>query len=192
MGPELGVLCASEHRVDAAFGFVREAAHASLFLMHTGVKALADARLSSLLDDGVDVTVCAMNAEAHGFAPREGGPRFGSQYDHAALVREVRRFVALTPRAIVDNAKLDGSRSVRVRVGCDPRAPEVHQALRSALAYAALDLDVSVAVEPEAEALLGGEDHSREIVRALATLRALGKTIQRAGDGAHGGIEVRW
>jgi hypothetical protein len=185
------ILLAGDNRVDAAFALAAEAESPTIFLMHTGVRALADPRLGPLVDAGVDVIACAMDAEAHG-QPAPGGVRLGSQYDHAVLARDATRFVALTPRGAMDFRAGAGPRTVRVLIGCDPRAPEVGQALRSAVAYAGLGLGVTVAVEPEARALLEHLDHPPAVLRALATLRGLGHPVTHAEKTARAHIEVRW
>jgi hypothetical protein len=193
MGPELAILLAGENRIEAALSLAQESPGAALFLMHTGVRALADARLHALVDQGVEVTACAMDAESHGFAPREGGTGFGSQYDHAQLARDARRFVALTPRGAADTRPGNQRpRRVCLRVGCSPQSPEMAQALRSAVAYAALDLAVTIAVELDALGLRDHLDHPPAVLRALGTLRGLGCPVVRAEEAAPGDLEVRW
>lgn len=71
----------------------------ALFLMSEGVRYAHDPRLQPLLRAGVDVTLCAMDAEAHGLdtaAIAALGIELGSQHDHARLVRDADRFLAWT------------------------------------------------------------------------------------------------
>lgn len=65
----------------------------SIFLMCDGVHNLQDKRFTSLIDKGVNVAVCAHNAEQRGVAQREGVV-WGSQYDLASIVEESDRFLA--------------------------------------------------------------------------------------------------
>jgi hypothetical protein len=199
MGLELGVLLADERLLERAMASLRapavEPREAGLFLMDEGVRA-ARAPLVELLESGVDVSLCAGDAEARGVSPFDGGPRFGSQYDHAVLVRDARRFVALTGTGHTDeHAPPPGRRAVRVRLTRAAGDPKTAQALRSAVGYAAGGLDVVIAVEPAARAILAGAgcgDLPQPIRRALGTLRALGHRIAPAGDAPPGDLEVTW
>lgn len=72
---------------------------ASLFLMDGGVLYALDPRTQDLIAAGVDVSLCAMDAEAHGVDPHEVTRRgivLGSQRDHARLVRDCDPFLCFT------------------------------------------------------------------------------------------------
>lgn len=72
---------------------------AALFLMSEGVRYALDPRLPPLLDVGVAVSLCAMDAEAHGLDPETIsalGIELGSQHDHARLVRDAHQFLSWT------------------------------------------------------------------------------------------------
>jgi hypothetical protein len=196
MGLELGVLLADASRLDAALDVLDGARDAALFLMDSGVEVAHDPRLAALADADVEIALCAMDAEARGVAPAEHGPRFGSQYDHARLVRDAARVVALTGTGFVDDHRPPpGRRTVRVRLTRDARDGKTAQALRSAVGYAACDLDVVIAVEPPARALLaanGNGNLPQPVLRALGTLRGLGHRIAPAGDAPPAHLEVTW
>jgi hypothetical protein len=87
---------------------------------------------------------------------------------------------------------------VRVRLTRDARHPKTAQALRSAVGYAACDLDVVIAVEPAAGALLAAlrdgasGDLPQPVLRALGTLRGLGHRVAPADDAPPGHLEVTW
>src|SRR5689334_23831325 len=101
--------------------------------MDDGVRAASEARLVAAIDDGLEATLCAMDAEARGVAPVAGGPRFGSQWDHACMVRDARRVVAMTGGRIDDNdvdAPAGPGRRVAVRLTRDAKDPKTAQALR--------------------------------------------------------------
>ncbi len=66
---------------------------ARLFVMGAGVQSMAT--LARLPDEGVDVIACERSLEQAGL-PRPCGFQGGSQLDHAALVRDCDRVVALT------------------------------------------------------------------------------------------------
>ena len=174
MGLELGVLLADAASLDAALAVLARSAidsrDAALFLMDDGVRAAGDARLAALGDAGVELSLCAMDAEARGILPQARGPRFGSQHDHAAMVRDARRVVALTG---------DGKTA---------------QALRSAVGYAACGLDVIVAVEPPAVGVLHSSygNLPQAILRAIGTLRGLGHRIAPADDAPPAHLEITW
>jgi hypothetical protein len=176
MALELGILVADAGMLDRALDLARNHDEAQLFLMDEGVRAAGGPRLRSAIDDGLDASLCAMDAEARGVLPSSGGPRFGSQWDHAAMVRDARRVVAMTGGRIDDHE--DGhpgpGRRVAVRLTRDAGDPKIGQALRSAVGYAAADLSVIVVVEPPARDLLMHDEHPPAVVRAIATLRALG------------------
>ncbi|HEX6836591.1 MAG TPA: hypothetical protein VF334_08465, partial [Polyangia bacterium] len=82
MALELGVLVADAAMLPRALDLVRNVDEAQLFLMDDGVRAAADSRLLAAIDDGLDASLCAMDAEVRGVAASAGGPRFGSQWDH--------------------------------------------------------------------------------------------------------------
>ena len=92
------------------------------------------------------------------------------------MVRDAVRMVAMTGGRIDDNdgATPGPGRRVAIRLTRDARDPKIAQALRSAVGYAAADLSVIVVVEPPARALLQHDEHAPAVVRAIATLRALG------------------
>jgi len=72
---------------------------ASLFLMDRGVLYAGDPRLLPLIAAGVDVALCATDAEAQGLdldAAAARGILIGSQHDHARLVRDSDRFLSFT------------------------------------------------------------------------------------------------
>ncbi|MBL9005473.1 MAG: hypothetical protein JNJ46_14560 [Myxococcales bacterium] len=72
---------------------------AALFLMDHGVLYATDPRLPPLLAEGIDVALCATDAEAQGLdlmAAASHGILLGSQHDHARLVRDSDRFLSFT------------------------------------------------------------------------------------------------
>jgi hypothetical protein len=166
----LGILVAEADQIDAALALLqRESGEAALFLMHEAVRAAGEARLRRAILDGADATLCAQDAEGRGLtAPTEddnGAVRWGSQYDHAVLVRDAERFVAFTGAAPAEARR---PRRILVELGDDDR--RAAQGLRTALAYASVGLTVGVAPAPGARPL--GSERLSE--RALSTLRALG------------------
>ena len=180
----LGILVADATMLPRALDLARGVDDAQLFLMDDGVRAAGDARLRAAIDDGLEAALCAMDAEARGVGHVDGGPRFGSQFDHAVMVRDAARVVAMTGGRIDDNeaalleaARPDARRRVALRLTRGPEHPKVAQALRSAVAYAAVELDVVIVVEPAARALLASDAHAPPILRALGTLRALGHRL---------------
>jgi len=201
MAPELGILLADPSLVGVAVELVRASGapiEAVLFLMDEGVHASEDARVRALLDGGTDVTLCAMDAEARGLHATDGGVRFGSQYDHAVMVRDAQRIIALTGTRIDDHSPTRSEgRTVAVRVTRDSRHPKTAQALRSAVGYAACDLKVVVLVEPLARGLLSHDDHPGAVQRALTTLRGLGLPLVGTAPNARPpsvnmDLEVTW
>jgi hypothetical protein len=163
-----------------------------LFLMDDGVRLATDPRLVSLLDDGLDLTVCAMDAETRKVTPADG-VRLGSQYDHAVLVRDASTIVALTGAGRDEHRPRAGERRVvAVRLTRDAHHKKTAQALRSAVGYAACGLDVFVVVDKAARALLRHDDHPPALLRALATLRGLGRPIVDSGEPRPFDVEVRW
>jgi hypothetical protein len=201
MALELGILVADPSLIGVAVELVRASGApigAALFLMDDGVHAAADPRVGALLDGGTDVTLCAMDAEARGLSPTDGGVRFGSQYDHALLVRDSQRFVALTGARIDDHSPTRSEdRTVAVRVTRDSRHAKTAQALRAAVGYAAGGLKVVVLVEPLARGLLSHDDHPGAVQRALTTLRGLGLPLVGTAHNARPpsvslDLEVTW
>ncbi len=185
MSLALGILVADPEMLTRALDLCRGCDDAQLFLMDEGVRAAGDARLRAAIDDGLDAALCAMDAEARVIPAVAGGPRFGSQFDHAVMVREAARVVAMTGGRIDDNeaALLHASRAtlarrrVAVRLTRAAEHAKTAQALRSAVGYAAVELDVTLVVEPAARALLTRDDHAAPLLRALGTLRALGHRV---------------
>jgi hypothetical protein len=197
MALELGILVADAAMLGRALDLARNVDEAQLFLMDDGVRVAADARLRAAIDDGLDATLCAMDAEARAVAPVAGGPRFGSQWDHATMVRDAVRVVAMTGGRIDDSdgATPGPGRRVAIRLTRDAADPKVAQALRSAVGYATADLSVIVVVEPPARALLQHDEHAPAVVRAIATLRALGHRFVEVATTSHRvscDIEVSW
>jgi hypothetical protein len=198
MGLELGVLVADAAMLGRALDLLRNADEAQLFLMDDGVRAATEPRLVAAIDDGLDATLCAMDAEARGVAAVAGGPRFGSQWDHACMVRDAARVVAMTGGRIDDNdvtAPAGPGRRVAVRLTRDASDPKVAQGLRSAVGYAGADLSVTIVVEPPARVLLMHDDHPAPIVKAMATLRGLGHRFVEVATSSHRvscDVEVSW
>ena len=199
MALELGILVADPALLGRALDLARNSEEAQLFLMDEGVRAAGEARLRAAIDDGLDASLCAMDAEARGIAPDTliGGPRFGSQWDHATMVRDAARVVAMTGGRIDDNdcATEGPGRRVAVRLGRDARDPKIAQALRAAVGYATAELSVIVVVEPPARELLLHDEHAPPIVRAMATLRALGHRfveVATSHQRVSCDIEVSW
>jgi hypothetical protein len=141
-----------------------------------------------------------MDAEARGIAPGAalaGGPRFGSQWDHATMVRDAMRVVAMTGGRIDDSdgAAPGPGRRVAIRLTRDANDPKIAQALRSAVGYASADLSVTIVVEPPARELLAHDAHTPAVVRAVATLRALGHRFVEVATSNHRvacDVEVSW
>ena len=197
MALELGILVADAGMLGRALDLLRNVDEAQLFLMDDGVLAAGEPRLRAAIDDGLDASLCAMDAEARGLIGVAGGPRFGSQWDHATMVREAARVVAMTGGRIDDNdgATPGPGRRVAVRLLRDARDPKIAQALRSAVGYAAAGLSVIVVVEPPARALLQHDEHAPALVRAIATLRALGHRFVEVAATSHRvscDLEVSW
>ena len=204
MALELGILVADAAMLGRALDLARNFDEAQLFLMDEGVRAAGEPRLRAAIDDGLDASLCAMDAEARAVAPTTGGPRFGSQWDHATMVRDAARVVAMTGGRIDDSdaavsqqtsALPTGARRVAVRLTRDVRDAKTAQALRSAVGYASADLAVTVVVEPAARELLAHDDHPAAILKAVATLRALGHRFVEVATANHRvscDVEVSW
>lgn len=217
----LGILVADPEMLSRALDLSRGSDDAQLFLMDEGVRVAADPRLRAAIDDGLEASLCAMDAEARGVQPVSGGPRFGSQFDHAVMIRDATRVVAMTGGRIDDNEAflapeergfatgsgeavlLEGHaqargverRRVAVRLTRAAGHPKVAQALRSAVGYAAVELDVTLVVEPPARELLVHEGHPASLLRALGTLRALGHRVVEVASPATRvscDVEVSW
>src|SRR5659263_445845 len=72
----------------------REEGHdVSIFLMYDGVYNVNLKEFVALVDKGVDITICAFNAEQRNVA-KVDGILFGSQYDHACIASDVDRFIS--------------------------------------------------------------------------------------------------
>ncbi len=72
----------------------RNAGHeVSLFLMYDGDYNVNNKEFASLVDIGVNMAICALNAEQRKIA-KVDGILFGSQYDHACIAGDVDRFIS--------------------------------------------------------------------------------------------------
>ncbi|MCE8422454.1 MAG: DsrE family protein [Candidatus Methanoperedens sp.] len=65
----------------------------SIFLMYDGVYNINKKEFAGLIEIGVNITVCALNAEQRKVSKAEG-ILFGSQYDHACIAEDVDRFLS--------------------------------------------------------------------------------------------------
>jgi len=65
----------------------------SIFLMYDGVYNVNKKEFAELVDKGVDIAICALNAEQRKVA-KVDGILFGSQYDHACIASDVDRFIS--------------------------------------------------------------------------------------------------
>ncbi len=65
----------------------------SVFLMYDGVYNVHKKELTALVDIGVNIALCAMNAEQRKVG-KVDGILFGSQYDHACIAGGVDRFIS--------------------------------------------------------------------------------------------------
>jgi hypothetical protein len=184
---ELGVLLTDRSRLAAALAHVVRPERTQIFLMDDGV--LAAPELRALTDAGAEVALCAMDAEARGLPPLDG-IRFGSQYDHARLVRDAGAFVSATRAGVAKHRPQALRRTVGVTITCEPEDPLCAQALRSAVAYVGCDLPVELRYSPRAASLLD-DHHPPALLRHLATLRGLGVRF-RALPGSPVEIEVTW
>jgi sulfur relay (sulfurtransferase) complex TusBCD TusD component (DsrE family) len=80
-------------------GALRDGVDAALFLMDDGVGYALDARVQPFLAAGVEVALCAMDAESRSIdcqAAAAAGVIIGSQHDHARLLRDSDRFLSFT------------------------------------------------------------------------------------------------
>jgi hypothetical protein len=192
MDLDLGVLIASAERLETALSHVVHPERTLIFLMDDGVCAQEAPRLRALIDAGADVTLCAQDAEARGLHPYDGGPRFGSQYDHARMMRDVGCVVAATHAGTTKSRPQGPRRRIGVTLTGDPKEDPraTVQALRSAVGYLGCELDVRIKLGSRALGLLG-DDPPREVLRHLATLRGLGTKIEPL-PGAPIDVEVIW
>lgn len=72
----------------------REEGHeVSIFLMYDGVYNVNIKEFAALVDKGVDIAICAFNAEQRKIG-KVDGILFGSQYDHACIAGDVDRFLS--------------------------------------------------------------------------------------------------
>ena len=95
-GPQEGDFSVVESAVVAAQARGEDV---DLFLMDAGVDYALDARLRAFVDAGVEVSLCAMDAEARGVDCQRveaAGLVLGSQHDHARLLRDSDRFLSFT------------------------------------------------------------------------------------------------
>lgn len=65
----------------------------SVFLMYDGVYNINKKEFAGLTDIGVNIAVCALNAEQRKVA-KVDGILFGSQYDNACMAKDVDRFLS--------------------------------------------------------------------------------------------------
>jgi len=65
----------------------------SIFLMYDGVYNINKKEFMELTAKGVNIAICAFNAEQRKVG-RVDGILFGSQYDHACIASEVDRFIS--------------------------------------------------------------------------------------------------
>ncbi len=72
----------------------REQGHeVSVFLMYDGVYNINKEEFADLVKNGVNIAVCALNAEQRNVG-KVDGILFGSQYDHACIAGDVDRFLS--------------------------------------------------------------------------------------------------
>jgi hypothetical protein len=196
MALELGLLCADPVYLERALALAHGVADVQLFLMDDAVRVADHPLLAAAMSDGLEATLCATDAEARAVPPQCGGPRFGSQWDHAIMVRDAARVVAMTGERVSDARPVCGGadRRVAVRLARAADHPKTAQGLRTAVGYAACRLPVTVVVEPPAHSLLAPVPHPPSVARALATLHALARFIPVAGgdDPVACDVEVTW
>jgi sulfur relay (sulfurtransferase) complex TusBCD TusD component (DsrE family) len=102
----LGVLVASSPAEgdaplieSAVHGALQSGDSIELFLMGDGVAYALTASVRDFLAAGVDVTLCAMDAEARALDLQQvaaAGVTLGSQRDHARLLLRCQRFLSFT------------------------------------------------------------------------------------------------
>lgn len=192
MDLDLGVLIASQERLETALSHVVHPERTQIFLMDDGVCAQGAPRLRALIDAGAEVALCAQDAESRGMHPYDGGPRFGSQYDHARMMRDAACVVAATHAGTTKSRPAGPRRRIGVTLTADPRENPTAtvQALRSAVGYLGCELDVRIKLGSRALSLLGDEP-PREVLRHLSTLRGLGTKIEPLPGGPID-VEVIW
>ncbi len=72
----------------------REQGHeVSIFLMYDGVYNVNKKEFAALVDSGISIALCAMNAEQRKVG-KVDGILFGSQYDHACIAGGVDRVIS--------------------------------------------------------------------------------------------------
>lgn len=71
----------------------RQGHDVSIFLMYDGIYNVNRKEFAGLTEIGVNIAVCALNAEQRHVAKVEG-ILFGSQYDHACIARDVDKFLS--------------------------------------------------------------------------------------------------
>jgi hypothetical protein len=184
LGPDLGILYAD---ATLALPRIERPEATQLFLMDDGVRLAVDARLQKLIDAGLEVTMCATDAETRTISAPDG-VRLGSQHDHALMIRDAQRILALTGAQPTESRPaVNAARRVAVRI---TRMQKAAQALRSGVGYATAELPVTIVVEPAAHGLLAHSDHPAAILRALGTLRGLGHAIVETPADAD--VEIAW
>lgn len=104
--PRLGVLVATgpdegdfPSLESALLGAAEAGEDVALFLMDAGTRYALDPRLRRFLDAGVEVSLCAMDAELRGVdcaAAEAAGVILGGQPDHARILRDCDRFLSFT------------------------------------------------------------------------------------------------
>lgn len=104
--PLLGVLVAAAPAEgdfpsleSALLGALQAGEDAAIFLMDDGTLYALDPRLRPFLDAGVEITLCAMDAEARGVdcdTAAATGITLGGQPDHARILRDCERFLSFT------------------------------------------------------------------------------------------------
>lgn len=72
----------------------KESGHdVSIFLMYDGVYNVNRKEFAELVNNGIDIAICALNAEQRKVAEVDG-ILFGSQYDNACIANNVDRFIS--------------------------------------------------------------------------------------------------
>jgi predicted peroxiredoxin len=189
----LAVLLADPNGLPEALVRLEEArGEIGLFLMHDGVLVADSPRIAALVEEGLEATLCARDAELRGLREGVGAVRFGAQVDHALLVRSADRlwsYTGATEGALETQRSAGVLRAITVRLTAPPDHPRTHAALRSALGYASLGLTVTVSLTQEARRLLAERPEDPVAARAFAALFALGHL---SDGGGHEGHEVIW
>lgn len=146
MGLDLGVLIADAQTASRAVTRASELAAAEnthFFVMSSGVTALAV--LGESANHGAEITVCATDAAAYHIAATDWpGVVWGSQYDHARLLRDAPRFLADTGGQQSYLSTSVATRPIVVEITTPLSTPKADQALRTAIAYLGADLQASV------------------------------------------------